>query len=245
MPNNIVFITNLETNYDTINYSTYCLNTWKYWCEKNNVQLIVLDTPITDPNYMKATWQRWHVLDILDQNEIEYDQVALVDVDTMIKWDAPNFFDLTENKFAACSDNDNIGWVVDSINGYQKLFTDVSLDWTEYFNCGFIVLNKNHKSLCDTITKFWSVNSDTLIEMQTTLRKGTDQTPVNFIAKRDTEIVFLNKKWNLTHLNRKELINDLKFINSGYVWHFNGFEKNLRNEIMQVTWNNIKHNYEN
>ena len=40
--------------------------------------------------------QRWYVWDILENNKLDYERVALVDVDTMIRWDAPNFFDLTD-----------------------------------------------------------------------------------------------------------------------------------------------------
>jgi hypothetical protein len=245
MKNNIVFITNLSTDYDTIDYSTYALKTWNYWCKKNSVELVMLETPLIDTSLMKATWQRWYALDILQGNDIEFDQVALIDIDTMIKWDAPNFFEETGHQFSACIDNDNVGWVIDSINGYQKFWPDTNLDWTEYFNCGFIVLNKRHESICQNIVNFWKSNSNELTHMQQTLRKGTDQTPVNYITKSNTKVNLLNKKWNLTHLNRKEILNGLKFIDAGYIWHFNGFDKHLRANIMQATWNQIKTNYEN
>lgn len=244
MHKNIIVLTAMHGAVD-ISYLNICINTWKYWCNKNDVNLLVLDEPITDTSYMKPTWQRWHVFDILDANEISYDQVALVDIDTMIKWDAPNFFELTDHQFSVCSDNDNVGWVIESINGYKKLFPEITLDWTEYFNCGFIVMNSKHKSLCNTITKFWADHADTLISMQAELRKGTDQTPVNYIAKELTDIHVMNKKWNLTHLNRKELLNNMLFIDAGFIWHFNGFEKDLRLHIMNTTWEHIKHYYEN
>ena len=244
--NNIVFITNLATEYDTVDYAEYCLGTWKYWCKKNDVQLIVLDQPLVDTNYMKATWQRWYALDILESNNIKYDQVALVDIDTMIKWDAPNFFNETDHKLGACVDNDNVGWVIDSIEGYQKYFENTIVDWPEYFNCGYVIINETHKSLCKSITSFWSDNSQELTHLQTTLRKGTDQTPVNYLVKKsECDVKLMNKKWNLTHLNRKELLMNFKFVNAGYIWHFNGFDKQHRSQIMRETWNNVKHNYEN
>ena len=245
MKNNIVFITNLSTDYDNINYSEYCLKSWDYWCKKHGVTLIQLDTPVTDTSMMKATWQRWYVLDILRSNNIEFDQVALVDIDTMIRWDAPNFFEETNHEFSACVDNDNVGWVIDSIHGYKKFWKDTDLDWTEYFNCGFIVLNQEHDLICKDIVNFWHTNKLELTNMQQTLRKGTDQTPVNYIVKSNTKVNLLNKKWNLTHLNRKEILSDLKFIDAGYVWHFNGFDKHLRSDIMKATWEQIKQNYEN
>ena len=137
---NIVFITIMPGEVDT-SYKEFCLNTWKWWCEKNNVELFILDEELTNSRYMKPTWQRWYVFDILDLNGVNYDQVAMVDVDTMIRWDAPNFFELTDRKFSAVVDQDNIGWVKQSIEAYQHFFPKVNLDWTDYFNCGFVVLS--------------------------------------------------------------------------------------------------------
>lgn len=245
MNKNIVVITAMDGLVD-ISYKEYCLNTWKYWCSLHNVELLVLDQPLMDTTVMKPTWQRWHVFDILDANEIEYDQIALIDIDTMIKWDAPNFFNETNNQFSACIDNDNIGWVKQSIDGYQKYFGDVYFDWTSYFNCGMIILHKSHKELCKKITDFWYTNQYSLIHDQTQLRKGTDQTPVNYIVRQsNTTINYINKKWNLTHLTRKEILQDFMFVDCGYIWHFNGFDKELRLNIMQHTWNQFKVKYEN
>ena len=63
------------------------------------------------------------------------------------------------------------------------------------------------------------------------------------MAKRDVEIKYLSKKFNLTHFNRKEILQDLMFVDCGYVWHFNGFEKSWRTPIMKDTWEKIKDNY--
>ena len=239
---NVVFITSIKGLVDT-SYTEYCLNTWKYWCEKNNCELFVLDEELTDAKYMKPTWQRWYVFDILDLNGVNYDQVAMVDVDTMIRWDAPNFFELTDRKFSAVVDQDNIGGVKQSIEAYQHMFKDVKLDWTDYFNCGFVVGNEKHKQLCYKILNHWDVNDGELTMIQNTVSKGTDQTPVNYIVKRDVDINYLPKKFNLTHLNRKELLENLMFIDCGYIWHFNGFEKDWRLPIMKDTWEKIKDNY--
>ena len=243
MSKNIVVITSMSGEVD-ISYKEICLNTWNYWCKKHNVELVVLDTELVDINYMKPTWQRWYVLDVLESNGIDYNQVALVDVDTMIHWNAPNFFDETNNQFSACVDNDNVGWVKQSIDGYRKYFEN-DLDWEKYFNCGFIVINKTHKLLCDKITKFRNENHSDMVYLQNTLRKGTDQTPVNYIVN-DSEFTvnYLSKKWNLTHLNRKEILQNLMFVDLGWVWHFNGFDKNQRFQIMNSVWENIKQNYE-
>lgn len=243
MNKNLVVITSMKGLVD-ISYEPYCNFTWKYWCNKNNADLIILSEPISDTKYMKPTWQRWYIWDILEKSKMNYEKVALIDVDTMIRWNAPNFFELiNENEIGMCVDNDNIGWTVKSINGYKHFFENISLDWTEYFNCGVVIIGNKCKDYCKHVQKFWETNSNDLVKLQNTLKKGTDQTPVNFIFKE--KIKTLNKKWNLTHLYRKEILENFMFIDCGYIWHFNGFDKNMRHEIMSQTWESIKHNYEN
>lgn len=245
MNKNIVVITSMPGEVDT-SYQQYCFNTWKWWCKKNDVELLILDEPLSDTSFMKPTWQRWYVFDILESNGINYNQVALVDVDTMVRWDTPNFFEMVGNKFSAVVDQDNIGWVKQSIDGYRQFFKDVDLHWLDYFNCGFIVMSKRHKKICDTIIDFWDNNNEQLIHLQNTISKGTDQTPVNYILKNSKfEVNYLPKIFNLTHFNRKEILQDLMFIDCGYIWHFNGFDKSWRTPLMKDTWNKIKDKYEN
>lgn len=241
MNKNLVVITSMKGLVD-ISCESYCYSTWKYWSEKNKVDLILLKDPISDTSYMKPTWQRWYIWDILEKNKMEYEKVALIDVDTMIRWDAPNLFDeISIDEIGMCIDNDNVGWTVKSINGYNHFFGNIKLDWTEYFNCGMVIIGNKCKRYCKSVQNFWEKNSKDLIEIQNTLRKGTDQTPVNFIFKE--KIKTLNKKWNLTHLHRKELIENFMFIDCGYIWHFNGFDKSMRKSIMEKTWDRVKQNY--
>ena len=241
MNKNLAVIPSMDGPVD-ISYESICYSTWKYWCDKNNVDLILLKDPISDTKYMRPTWQRWYIWDILEKNKMNYEKVALVDVDTMIKWDSPNFFELINtDEIGACVDNDNIGWVIKSVNGYQHLFKNEKLEWTDYFNCGFVVMGNQRKSEYKKIQNFWEENQHELLNLQTNLRGGTDQTPVNFIL--NNKIKYLKKHWNLTHLYRKEILNDFMFINCGYIWHFNGFDKSMRKDIMEKTWEHVKHNY--
>lgn len=243
MKRNKVIITAIQGEVDT-SYKMFCIATWDYWAKKNNVDVILIEDAIPGLQKLKPTWQRWYTLQLLEENNIEYNQVALVDVDTMIHWEAPNFFEETNNRISACIDNDNVGWVLESIKGYSRFFPNITLDWTSYFNCGMVVINESHKELCNSILKFRMDNDEILTSLQKTLRKGTDQTPVNYLVKDNGfEINLLNKKWNLTHLNRKELLNKFMFIEAGWVWHFNGFDKNQRFHLMNETWNYIKDKY--
>ena len=109
MSKNVVFMTCFEKAPDFLDYKEWCFRTWQYWCDKNDVELVILDQELRptgggvygDGVGMKPTWQRWHVFDVLEANDIECENVALVDIDTMIHWDAPNFFDAANGEFGA------------------------------------------------------------------------------------------------------------------------------------------------
>ena len=249
---NVVFIPSIQSKHltDVDSYSDYSLKTWKHYCDRIGAKLFVMNEPIHDPDKMKVTWQRWYVHDLLEHNNIDYDKVFMVDLDTMIRWDAPNIFEdewIGKNSdFAACVDNDNLGWVKDSVDGYQHLFNDVSLDWERYFNCGVIFMTKKMAKISKAITDFYFDNEQEILKLQhETLKKGSDQTPVNYIVNREmSNVNLLSKRWNLTHLMRKEILNGFKFVDMGYVWHFNGFDKSLRAKVMSEFMKQYGHKYE-
>lgn len=246
----IVFITAIKgaktaDGLDSMNYREYCLNTWKYWCDKNNIDLILLEDAIEDPSEMSATWQRYYLFDILKNSNIEYNQVAMVDLDTMIKWDTPNFFELTDNKLSAVKDNEVVEWTYNSKNGYQHMFPDVKFDWWDYINAGFLVVNKSHKKLFSSMIDFYHSNKDHLLDLQyNKLRKGSDQTPFNYMVRKlGYEINYLPKIYNMTGLHRKGILDGGLFIEIGNIWHFNGFNKEERLDIMKQSWEIIHENY--
>ena len=84
------------------------------------------------------------------------------------------------------------------------------------------------------------------------LKKGTDQTPVNYLAVEHfgKDINYLSKKFNWCHLHTTHgfsqciLTGKPIFIQYGYIWHFNGLPRDQRDSYMKQTWDMIKENYE-
>ena len=71
-----------------------------------------------DLTKFRINWQKSiFCFDLLDEAGIDYDQIFLVDGTCMAKWDMPNVFELTNHKFTAWRETDNLNWVNDSING--------------------------------------------------------------------------------------------------------------------------------
>ena len=110
-----------------------------------------------------------------------------------------------------------------------------NLDWTDYFNSGFMVLSKKHKKLIKNLLKFWDDNSDELTYLQNNLKKGHDQTPINYMIRAsEHELKYLDERFNLSQLHLRGLFSGLcNMWDVGWVWHFNGFEKTERNNIMK------------
>ena len=124
----------------------YSIKSWKHWCEKNNAELFVLEDPLLPTNNMKICWQRYYLFDILEANEIEYNQIAMVDADTIVHPDCPNFFKSTENKFCAAEFDSSWDWVIRSIENYSLFSFDTSspCSFTNFFG---VLIFRSGKSL--------------------------------------------------------------------------------------------------
>jgi len=229
---------------------------WKFWCKRNNCKFVEFEKPVEeDLTKFRVNWQKLiFVFDELDRRGIDYDQICLVDSSSIVKWNAPNFFELTDRKFCGVRDIDNLNWINQSVKGYKDLF-QYDLDLTSYLSSGFLVFNESHKELINGLKQFYIDNIDSFIELQDVkVRKGNDQTPLNYwLQKHDVEIKLLPLPFKLTHLHRKEMfrhnwqLNKDQtpfFIKYGYVWFFNGIPKHSRSEMMTNVWQAIKENYE-
>ena len=228
---------------------------WKFWCDKNNCELVVYDTPsIEDLGKYRITVQRWFDLfEFVDNKGIEYDKIAMIDASSIPRWDCPNFFDLTDGKFTAGIENDNLRWVYESIIGYKKLFNDYELDITKYFNTSFIILEKQFRYVLDEFKNTYMNKDYAIRKVQSEVKRGTCQTPLNYVVQKlGIDINFLPVEYRMSHLPRKDLLNynwqldedkTPFFIKYGKVWFFSGFDKTTRNDLMTQTWETVKGNY--
>ena len=234
----------------------YSQKAWKYWCKKYGYELVIYDSPkIEDTSKFRITVQRWFdIFDFLDNKNIEYEQVAMVDACSIPKWDCPDFFKLTKNKFTANLEKDNMAWVYESVQGYKHLFNDFKLDMSKYFNDGFVIFNKSHKDIFLKFKDTYISNADEFIHTQKTVRRGTCQTPLNYIMQiNNVEVTDLPIPFRLSHLSRKELLKcnwqlgedkTPHFIKHGNIWVFSGFDKRMRDDLMRQTWDLVKDNYD-
>ena len=81
MNKNVVFMTAVQVDEFPLRSRPYKygIASWKKWCEKNNCELFVLDEMLHPNDVMRINFHRYYAFDILDANDIEYDQILLTD----------------------------------------------------------------------------------------------------------------------------------------------------------------------
>ena len=119
---NIVFIPNIDVGNGRSDNYNYSINSWKHWCDKNDCELIELKDLVLPIQEMKITWQRYYALELLENQNIKYDQVLMVDADTLVHPDCPNFFEMTEHKYVGVHNYGSMDWVLRSMENYSHYF---------------------------------------------------------------------------------------------------------------------------
>jgi hypothetical protein len=77
-------------------WETYSLPTWKKYCEKHELGLVVFDEDLIDktsPAWKKATWQKMLMGIYLAEHLQKVNNVCYIDSDFLINYHAPDIFD--------------------------------------------------------------------------------------------------------------------------------------------------------
>jgi len=220
----------------------YGIDSWKKWCDKNNCELYVMTDLLLPETEMLITWQRWYVLEILEHNDIKYDQVLVVDADSIVHPDCPNFFELTDHKFTSVLTDGDYEWVNRAIIGYSKMFfnKEFCIPTYEFFMTGFVIINKTHKEFFTKVIEFYNKNKEQIIKSYDILLTGSDISLMNCMRKEfNIELNLLSREYGLMDLARKNLLyltnkcwwkDDLtNLYNSGWVYQFNAIPTNELN----------------
>ncbi len=254
-----------ETRTD-LSHARYSQATWRWWCRKHGIDFVVFDSPLGGFHFshMPPTLQRWFIPGLLTSESDQDTIIAVVDADTMIRWDAPNFLERSVG-FTAVRGLDP-GWMFRSTRAFQHLFSDVSLPWWEYFNAGVVVLGGKQCRPLRAFLEYTAMHWPELEAVMLSGNFGTDQTPLNFMLRREQEPVhFLPRPFNL--LNCFPMDSELDsiehdpspdfaqfaekafgrpwsfmFIEAGYVWHFSNIVA-ARSIVMREAWRRVRANY--
>tara|TARA_A100001015_G_C15022850_1_gene728900 strand:+ start:2064 stop:2774 length:711 start_codon:yes stop_codon:yes gene_type:complete len=230
---NIIYIVNINNP----NYGKLCIKSWKKWADKNNCEVVVLEEPFSN---IEPHWYKTFPFQLLENSDIDYDRVLVVDNDTLVHPNCPNFFNLvSENEIGVVLDDTNFDWTIRSTDAYHKhIFNDFDrFDTFEYFNSGFLVLSKQHKQVYDNIITFLKENYETLNWVQENYGVGRDQTPLNFLLRKFSKVKHISKRFNCQGLVSKELVEPKKIAKMCYVSHYNAISREHRYTLMERVYN--------
>ena len=121
MKQNIIFLISIKNPDKPERSAGYdiSIESWIRWANRNNCEVFVLTEPLFDLSLMSPIIMRHYVFDLLDNSGIDYDQILMVDADTIVHPDCPNFFELTEGNFCAVHNDGDYDWVIRSIENYE------------------------------------------------------------------------------------------------------------------------------
>ena len=109
---------------DLKDYLDFSLKTWRWWCKKNDIDLYVFSQSDISVVEMGPCWQRWDAHNILKREGIQYRRVAIVDADTMVRWDCPNFLNFYRGNYCGVTcECDH--WVYKSLKQFQHHFPEL------------------------------------------------------------------------------------------------------------------------
>ena len=250
---NVIFIPNIATGNGRSTPYHYSVKSWKTWAEKHNVLVLEWDEPIMDSSKFPIIMQREWVFDILEHNDIDYDQVLIVDADTIVHPDCPNFFEETNHKYSAVLNNGCYEWTTRSIKDWGgAMFPNEPLVKPyNYYNTGVVIANKEHKPFFDIVKNLYLEKGEEIKIHRDRIKASTGQTIVNFLLqKHNIETTILSEGYNLQDLFRKNLLHipnhswwkdELRFLDAGWVYHFNAIPKNPRDVSywMERTYNEL------
>lgn len=225
MSKNIVFIVAIKKDGELKPEYQHSIDSWKHFCDKNNCELLLLEDPVLPTDQMNIILQRYFLFDILEANEIDYDQILMVDADTIVHPDCPNFFNETENKYCMVHDDGSYDWVLRGMEHYSKYVYDGAwFNYWEYGNSGFQIVNDSHRDFFQHMRDFYFENIENINAIQQKWGVGTDQTPLNFnLNLQKIDVKLLPYKYNMGCMIKKEILDpDMLFTKIGWIYHFNG-----------------------
>ena len=132
----------------------YSIQSWKKWAENNNAEVIVMEDLLCPTKQMGIAWQRHYAIEMLENEGIEFNQILIVDADTIVHPNCPDFFELTEGKYAGVHQEGSMDWCGRSLEHFSRfVFDGFMMPYHKYINTGFQIFNKSHKKFQEDFLK--------------------------------------------------------------------------------------------
>ena len=227
MKQNVVFLTKLRSDRGISEPSKL---SWEYWCKKNNHKLFIYEG--------ENSWLNlFNVFNVLEEKNIEYNKIFIVNGSSIVKWDCPNIFELTDDRLGAWREMGDLGATHKDIQD-----SGLDIDIFKYVNYGSFIINKKHKEFFKTIS---DINIPVTSSFQTAIN--------NLLQSNSIELnTDISREYNLNYMSKYDWYshnwqdgNDKTnfFIKYAYIWRFDDLDNNKYTDISSQIWNNIKNKY--
>jgi hypothetical protein len=246
----MVAIQEEASKYDHQKYFEASKECWQSYCKKHNIDFIVVDKKL--PNVKFCVWHKEFVFDFIGD---KYEKIALVDFDTLVHWDAPNFFDLYNDEFCGVLENESLFWIQNSLNAFRDNFAElrnVEITLSEYINGGVLFFHKSHKNFFEKLKAFYIQNKPSFDNWNVP-NTGKEQTILNlYLKKENITKKYLDFRFNTMRLTKNDWLHHNWqidgdktpfFIKYSYIWHFTGCSIEERTNLMTSIWQQTKHLY--
>lgn len=238
MSKNALFCINIYPDLKDVPQDTkYAIETFEKYCEKYNLDLIVVDKPkyklTGNAKYRYLILEKFQAYDYLGT---KYERLLKVDTDMMITHNAPNVFDIVPTN--------SIGVVYEDIGSRkkrriheltmaQKSFGDISWE-SGYFNAGMMVMSKEHNEANFLDNKMLhNIRTEELdhgVREQNILNWKVNNLGYKIHAlDYRWNHMFMFDEFNLTNLKIGSLFKDK--VKNSYIIHYAG-DKKKRVELM-------------
>jgi len=245
-----------------------CLKTWEFYCEKYNIELILLETDKYFNNHLDHVamcYDRWTEIKLPSS---EYDRITFVDADTIVRWDFEDLNKiLDENQIKIAVVKDQGGPMVPYFHFSQwKEFKPNVFEITkDYFNAGFVSIKSYHlekiQEAMPLFKKYYYDNLDINHRPEGMGKPGgvridgLDQTAINICLQElfGDDVAFVDKALNLQlsycYPNMNDFLNnalDYRWLNDAFIYHIGGLLLSQTHiDFANNWWENFKNKYKN
>lgn len=224
------------------NYSPakYSLPAWEKWCVREECDFHVISQSLVAKD-LPNIFNKYAFSLLPYSSKSQYH--LYVDADTL-----PSF-KLTQNILikefltrgsfiGMVEDRNGLGWIDDSLRAYSEFFPNLLYRWHEYYNAGLVLFDNNGQLVANKFLDFATENSARLAAIREDHRSrgisiGSDQSLWNlYLQNYNIPTSPFDERFNLGHLQRKDVLRAAKFLNLGLIYHFNGLNPSVREELM-------------
>lgn len=106
----LIYTTAINTNgraIDDTDIFNITRQSWEHYCTRHDIDFYVIDKPQLENT--SPHWFRYWIFDL----KPGYDRYLYIDTDIMVKWDAPNIFNVytDDMQIYAVKDNSGLSWI--------------------------------------------------------------------------------------------------------------------------------------